>query len=78
MKLCYTAETTAAYVIVVYWQGFANNNITPEGRATLSPDSEEWQLRVNGSKTHIIGWFTYTGESSCYCVPHDRFADESI
>ncbi|PVH92997.1 hypothetical protein DM02DRAFT_252867 [Periconia macrospinosa] len=58
--LVYTAETTTAHVAVFYWLGLANNNITDEHRATLDPNSEEWRLRVNGSKTHVIGWFTYT------------------
>ncbi|RYP50150.1 hypothetical protein DL768_004267 [Monosporascus sp. mg162] len=61
--LFYTAETTTAYVIAVLFKDFANNNISPEARAQLSPDSDEWRSRVNGSKGHIIGWFTYTGFS---------------
>lgn len=63
-QLFYAAETAAAYVIAVYFLGFANNNISPEDRANLKPDSEEWNLRVYGSKTHVIGWFTYTGTRS--------------
>ncbi|KAL1865420.1 hypothetical protein VTK73DRAFT_5264 [Phialemonium thermophilum] len=63
--LFYVAETVAAYVIAVYFLGFANNNITPEDRANLKPDSREWRLRVYGSKGHVIGWFTYTGVMWC-------------
>lgn len=34
--------------------------MTAEQRATLSPDSEEYYLRVWGSKTHVVGLITYT------------------
>lgn len=57
--IIYTAESVAAYFVVAYWKGFANNGMTDEQRATLDPDSEEWQLRVNGSKTHVIGLILY-------------------
>ncbi|GKT46128.1 uncharacterized protein ColSpa_06309 [Colletotrichum spaethianum] len=58
--LVYTAESVAAYYVVAFWKGFANNGMTDEQRATLDPASEEWQLRVNGSKTHVIGLLLYT------------------
>lgn len=59
-QLLYTAETVAAYVVGAYWDGLANNNMTDEQRAALSPDSEEWRLRVGGSKTQLLGWLVYT------------------
>ncbi|KAF5025726.1 hypothetical protein F66182_2193 [Fusarium sp. NRRL 66182] len=57
----YTAESVAAYYVVAYWKGLANNGITPEQRAALrqNPDSPEWELRINGSKTHVIGLLLY-------------------
>ncbi|KAK1579306.1 uncharacterized protein LY79DRAFT_564522 [Colletotrichum navitas] len=58
--LVYTAESVAAYFVVAYWKGLANNGLTDEQRAAVVPGSEEWQLRVNGSKTHVIGLLLYT------------------
>lgn len=34
--------------------------MTEEERMALDPGSEEYRLRVNGSKTQIAGWSTYT------------------
>ena len=56
----YAAETTLAYTVGAYWHGLANNGMTDAERAALSPDSEEYRLRVNGSKTQVAGWSTYT------------------
>ena len=53
----YTAESVAAYAVVAFWKGLANNGMSEEG---LDPDSEEFELRVNGSKTHVIGLLLYT------------------
>ncbi|KAF2790144.1 hypothetical protein K505DRAFT_283155, partial [Melanomma pulvis-pyrius CBS 109.77] len=76
--LVYTCETTAAHYVGV-WKGLANNNITPEGRATLDPKSQEWQFRVNGSKTHIIGWVCYTALfwllKCCWTIYYSRMTD---
>lgn len=55
----YTAESVAAYFVVAYWKGLANNGMTDEERTTLDPSSEEWRLRVDGSKTHVIGLLLY-------------------
>ncbi|OBS24494.1 hypothetical protein FPOA_05035 [Fusarium poae] len=59
--IVYTAESVAAYFVVAYWKGLANNGITPAQRQALrdNPDSPEWALRVNGSKTHVIGLLLY-------------------
>ncbi|PTD08223.1 Lipase 1 [Fusarium culmorum] len=59
--IVYTAESVAAYFVVAYWKGLANNGITPAQRQALrdDPDSPEWALRVNGSKTHVIGLLLY-------------------
>ncbi|KAI0594063.1 hypothetical protein F4775DRAFT_575117 [Biscogniauxia sp. FL1348] len=58
--LVYTAESVMAYLVVAYWKGLANNAMTDEQRANLDPASEEWYLRVNGSKTHVVGLLLYT------------------
>lgn len=34
--------------------------MTDDQRAALDPNSEEWRLRVNGSKTHVVGLLLYT------------------
>ncbi|KAF2679284.1 hypothetical protein K458DRAFT_346923 [Lentithecium fluviatile CBS 122367] len=74
----YVCETTAAHYVGV-WLGLANNNITPEGRASLDPNSQEWRFRVNGSKTHIVGWFMYTALfwllKCCWTVYYSRMTD---
>ncbi|KAF4969170.1 hypothetical protein FSARC_3546 [Fusarium sarcochroum] len=59
--IVYTAESVAAYFVVAKWNGLANNGITPAQRKALldDPDGPEWQLRINGSKTHVIGLLLY-------------------
>ncbi|KPM44195.1 hypothetical protein AK830_g2318 [Neonectria ditissima] len=59
--LVYTAESVAAYFVVAYWKGLANNGITPAQREALldDPSNPEWELRTNGSKTHVIGLLLY-------------------
>lgn len=59
-QLVYTAESAAAYYVVAYWQGLANNGMSDQDRLELDPGSEEWLLRVNGSKTHVVGLLLYT------------------
>ena len=61
-QLVYTAETAMAHLVVAWWHGLANNALTEEERYLLSlePDSEEYGLRVNGSKTHVVGLLLYT------------------
>ncbi|MCJ1368714.1 hypothetical protein MMC16_007859 [Acarospora aff. strigata] len=77
--LWYTAETTAAYTIGAYWKGLANSGMTEAQRATIDPASEEYRLRVNGSKTHIFGWFTYTALvwslKACWILYYARLTD---
>lgn len=53
-------ETVLAYIVGAYWKGLANNSMTDEERAALDPNSEEWRLRVGGSKTQLSGWLDYT------------------
>ncbi|KLU83806.1 hypothetical protein MAPG_02857 [Magnaporthiopsis poae ATCC 64411] len=56
----YSVETYLAYSVGAFWRGLANNGMTNEQRAAVVPESEEWWLRVNGSKTQVAGWSTYT------------------
>lgn len=49
-----------AHLVVAYWKGLSNNAMTDEQRHSLNPTSEEWRLRVNGSKTHVVGLLLYT------------------
>lgn len=56
----YGLETGAAYSVGAKWKGLANNSMTDAQRAALSRGSEEWWLRVGGSKTQVMGWSLYT------------------
>ncbi|CAG8016287.1 unnamed protein product [Penicillium salamii] len=56
----YGLETGAAYMVGAWFMGLANNAMTDEQRATLSPDSKEYRLRVGGSKVQVAGWSLYT------------------
>ncbi|KAL4997087.1 hypothetical protein BDV10DRAFT_201991 [Aspergillus recurvatus] len=58
----YGLETGAAYCVGAWWMGMANNAMTDAQRLELSqhPDSEEYRLRVGGSKTQVLGWSLYT------------------
>lgn len=68
----YAVETTLAYSVGAFWRGLANNSMSDEYRASLDPDGEEYRIRVNGSKTQVAGWSTYTFLlwilKSCMCV----------
>ncbi|KAJ5492500.1 hypothetical protein N7453_010597 [Penicillium expansum] len=56
----YGLETGAAYMVGSWFNGLANNSMTDEQRQILSPDSEEYRLRVGGSKVQVAGWSLYT------------------
>ncbi|KAK1836342.1 hypothetical protein QBC39DRAFT_84762 [Podospora conica] len=58
--ILYSGETALAYSVGAFWRGLANNGMTDEQRLLLDPNSEEFMLRVNGSKTQVAGWSTYT------------------
>lgn len=58
--MVYAFETATAYIVGSYWHGLANNGMTPSERATLSPSDPEHGLRINGSKTQLVGWSLYT------------------
>ncbi|KAH6951140.1 hypothetical protein BKA56DRAFT_505876 [Ilyonectria sp. MPI-CAGE-AT-0026] len=60
----YTTEIVLAYTVGARFYGLANNAMTDEQRAALSPGSEEYKWRhkssrVNGSKIQIAGWAVY-------------------
>ncbi|EKG11937.1 hypothetical protein MPH_10981 [Macrophomina phaseolina MS6] len=59
MVLVYTLETVTAYAQGAFWAGLANNGMTDAERRHLDPRSYEYYLRVNGSKTQLIGWALY-------------------
>jgi hypothetical protein len=52
-------ETCAAYTVVALFHGLANNGMTDEQRRTLTPDDPEWIMRIDGSKTQLVGWNLY-------------------
>ncbi|KAJ5787858.1 hypothetical protein N7457_002848 [Penicillium paradoxum] len=56
----YGLETGAAYMVGAWFMGLANNAMTDEQRINLSPHSEEYRLRVGGSKIQVAGWSLYT------------------
>lgn len=58
--MVYGLETGAAFCVGAWWQGLANNSMTDEQRAALDPSSQEYALRVGGSKTQVLGWSLYT------------------
>ncbi|KAK3324783.1 hypothetical protein B0T19DRAFT_465018 [Cercophora scortea] len=74
--IVYTAESVMAYLVVAYWKGLANNAMTDAQRAALDPASEEYTLRVNGSKTHVCGLLLYTTLlwllKACWAVYYSR------
>lgn len=55
----YTAQSTLAFFDVNVYGGIANNSMTDEERAALSPTSIEYHNRVMGSKIQVAGWTTY-------------------
>lgn len=71
---------------MAYWKGLANNGMTDEQREALQPTDPEWELRVNGSKTHVIGlllyttvlwllkgcWVVYYSRMTCVRLPSER------
>ncbi|KAL0471334.1 hypothetical protein QR685DRAFT_551955 [Neurospora intermedia] len=56
----YTAESFMPYIFVSWCHGLANNGMTDEHRATLSRDSDEYKMRVNGAKLNVSGLLLYT------------------
>ncbi|KAI5455593.1 hypothetical protein BGZ63DRAFT_497356 [Mariannaea sp. PMI_226] len=63
LMLCATipaiAYTVLAYRAIVAYRGLANNGMSDEERSSLSPDSEEYKIRVVGSKVQFTAWFMW-------------------
>ncbi|KAF6806947.1 hypothetical protein CSOJ01_08521 [Colletotrichum sojae] len=58
--LVYTIQSTLAYEVGNIAQGLANNGMTDEERAALSPSDPEYEMRIVGSKIQVAGWTTYS------------------
>ncbi|KAL8811563.1 MAG: hypothetical protein Q9200_001706 [Gallowayella weberi] len=75
----YSAETAVAYYVGASWKGLANSGMTPDQRAALSPDDEEYRLRVGGSKNQLAGWLVYTvllwTLKTCMLIFYSRLTD---
>ncbi|KAM0559927.1 hypothetical protein ACHAPJ_003877 [Fusarium lateritium] len=56
----YTIQTTLAYNIGILAHGLANNGMTDAERAALSPNSQEYDFRIIGSKIQVAGWTIYS------------------
>ncbi|KAM0228627.1 hypothetical protein ACHAPO_010599 [Fusarium lateritium] len=56
----YSIETSMAYLVGNVFRGISNSAMTPEQRADLDPASEEYSMRVGGSKSQVTGWLMYT------------------
>ncbi|KAH7160494.1 hypothetical protein B0J13DRAFT_434178 [Dactylonectria estremocensis] len=52
----YTAETTLSYQVSSTFNGLSNSDMTREERASLSPSSDEYRMRVSGSKVQLVIW----------------------
>ncbi|KAK7457394.1 hypothetical protein Landi51_01527 [Colletotrichum acutatum] len=56
----YAIETALAHSVGAVAKGMANNAMTDEQRVALSPDSDEYRLRVVGSIIQLCGWSSYS------------------
>ena len=76
LQVIYGLETGAAYSVGARYMGLANNSMTPQQRAEISPDSKEYHLRVGGSKLQLMGWSSYTlllwTLKTCVCTYYSR------
>lgn len=52
-------ETVAAHLVLAKLNGLTNSYMTPEERAAVVLDSQEYNYRVWGSKIQVIGWSLY-------------------
>lgn len=75
-QLLFTTEVVAAYLVGAKFNGLTNSYMTPEQRANLDPNSEEYQNRVWGSKIQVIGWSLYAailwGLKICIAAVYQR------
>lgn len=62
-------------------QAYANHtfSLTPEERAAIDVNSEEYKLRIHGSKSHLSGWLIYTvllwAIKACWLFFYKRLGD---
>ncbi|KAJ4395959.1 hypothetical protein N0V93_000175 [Gnomoniopsis smithogilvyi] len=56
----FAATTVIDVQLIGRYKGLANDFTNADERASLSPDSEEYQLRVGASKLRLIEWPIYT------------------
>ncbi|RDA91881.1 hypothetical protein CP533_0385 [Ophiocordyceps camponoti-saundersi (nom. inval.)] len=75
----FLAVVILAQVIETETKNLANNDMTPEERTQLDPDSEEFHLRVRGSQLHMTGWVIYVSLlwalKFCWLVMYRRFGE---
>lgn len=57
--VCFTLGICLAYTAHAVTRGLANNYMTDEHRARLSPTSQEYRDRVIGAKIQAAGWIVY-------------------
>jgi hypothetical protein len=57
----YTVEVVLAHLVGTYYHGLTNSGLTDAAREalSLSHNSEEYGLRVAGSKIQVAGWPMY-------------------
>ncbi|EKG15676.1 Protein of unknown function DUF3129 [Macrophomina phaseolina MS6] len=59
-----------------WWDDLANSGMTREERIHLDPRSEEYYLRVGGSKTQLVNWSMYVlllwTLKACMCLFYSR------
>ncbi|KAH7036337.1 hypothetical protein B0J12DRAFT_581836, partial [Macrophomina phaseolina] len=74
--IIYALETCSAYFIMEWWDDLANSGMTREERIHLDPRSEEYYLRVGGSKTQLVNWSMYVlllwTLKACMCLFYSR------
>lgn len=55
----FAVEVSLAYLVGARYGGFTNSYMTPEQRASLDPNSDEYHFRIMGSKIQVAGWNLY-------------------
>ncbi|PHH75091.1 hypothetical protein CDD80_2642 [Ophiocordyceps camponoti-rufipedis] len=75
----FVAVVIVAQVIQSETQNLANNDMTPEYRASLDPLSDEFAMRVRGSQLHMAGWTIYVTLlwtlKICWLLLYRRFGE---
>ncbi|BCS29343.1 uncharacterized protein APUU_70913S [Aspergillus puulaauensis] len=57
--IIFAVEVSLAYLVGARYGGFTNSYMTPEQRASLDPNSDEYHFRIMGSKIQVAGWNLY-------------------